>query len=569
MTTRETNAAGGTMAWGHRALLVALAAAVLLPGASVAGLFERDEAAYAQMGREMLESGEWLVPRYLGQPWLGKPPLLIWLTATSFRLFGVGEWQARVVSIAAMGAAVLLVGELAARMYGRRAGLPAGLLFLTCGLAAVVGRLLLTDSLLLAFVLVAALTHWRMAAERVTHVRAAVYWLAITLGLLTKGPAILLFAGAFAVALLCTPGLRSWVIAWRWWAWMPLAVVMAGAWYLGALRSAGSLAHEQLLWREIVMRVLQPQQGHAGPPGYYVLMLLGGLLPWTPFLPGTLVWAWRRRRADAAARVMLIWLVVPWIALELMQTKLPHYALPCCVPLSILLGAIWAKTLDRTAAGGRVSAAADAPHSESARPVPAAEGRAADAERAVLRLWVAIPIALGLVLCGAAGRWHSAGWAPAVAIAGAVLGVGFAAAGLFVRRNALVGALVSAVVTMCVFYAVVGSLVLPAFEPYRLSRRVAERVNALAPPGAEIAACEYEEPTMFFYMHRPARVLPVSQLAEAFRAAEGPVFFVSRDRNWRSVGIEPGSPGAAWESVSGFNLGRSRNETVWLAQRRH
>lgn len=69
-------------------LLFALAMAVLLPGIHVS-FFDRDEGWYAQVCREMLASGDWLMPRYLGEAWIAKPPLTYWLVTASYWLFGV------------------------------------------------------------------------------------------------------------------------------------------------------------------------------------------------------------------------------------------------------------------------------------------------------------------------------------------------------------------------------------------------------------------------------------------------------------------------------------------------
>ncbi|GAF95834.1 unnamed protein product, partial [marine sediment metagenome] len=82
-------------------LLLIVALAVLVPGTIGVSLVDRDEGWYAQVCREMLESGDWLIPRYLGEVWLAKPPLLYWLVTMSYSLFGVGEWQARLVPVLA------------------------------------------------------------------------------------------------------------------------------------------------------------------------------------------------------------------------------------------------------------------------------------------------------------------------------------------------------------------------------------------------------------------------------------------------------------------------------------
>jgi len=67
-------------------------------------LIDRDEGRYAEGAREMLASGDWLVPRLFGVPYLEKPPLFFWLTAASCGLVGVGELGARLVSAIAAAA---------------------------------------------------------------------------------------------------------------------------------------------------------------------------------------------------------------------------------------------------------------------------------------------------------------------------------------------------------------------------------------------------------------------------------------------------------------------------------
>ena len=79
------------------ALAMLLAAIVLLPLLGHNRLTDWDEGIYAGISRAML-SGSWLVPHWNTQPWLEKPPLELWLTALSFKLFGVSEFTARLTS---------------------------------------------------------------------------------------------------------------------------------------------------------------------------------------------------------------------------------------------------------------------------------------------------------------------------------------------------------------------------------------------------------------------------------------------------------------------------------------
>src|SRR5947209_17842055 len=101
--------------WGCFAFIAALAATILFLNLSYP-LIEPDEGRYAEIGREMLTSGDWVVPTLNGRPYLDKPPLFYWLLAGSFELFGVSARAARLVP-----ALAALLTVLATFAFGRRA----------------------------------------------------------------------------------------------------------------------------------------------------------------------------------------------------------------------------------------------------------------------------------------------------------------------------------------------------------------------------------------------------------------------------------------------------------------
>jgi 4-amino-4-deoxy-L-arabinose transferase-like glycosyltransferase len=535
-------------------LIWVLALLILLPGIQ-AGLVDRDEGWYAQVCREMIETGDWLVPRYLGRVWLAKPPLTYWLVAGSFSWLGIGEWQARLVPVLASSLNVVLVASLGAALFGRRAGLLAGVLFVTAGLPAIVGRMLLTDPVMLLCTLAAVRLHWSMAqaagAGRVPHLLAAGYWLFIGLGVLAKGPATLVFAGAFGLALLTTPGRRAWLWDRRYWAWLPVAVLVAVPWYAYIYRQAGGTFIRQFLGYEIVERLAGTPHGHGGPPGYYLLLSLAGLLPWTPLVPGALVIAFHRRRENHPWRPLLVWMAVPWLILELIHSKLPHYILPAYVPLLILL----AGSLDESLRIRRVWA------------------DLADDERRALNLWVGVARIIGaafaltgLVLSVTAGP-PAAG--AALAATGLVLLAGFAFAARLMRRRSLVSAGVAAVVTMVLFHATLGLGLLPAWEPTRLSRNLARAIDAAAGDARPVYVCGYEEPSTFFYLRTPTTTLEPGSLAElATTAPDGALLAVTQrvlDRLSPEI-AETLKPRMLPETVRGFNYVKMSSETIRLVR---
>src|SRR3954471_12336123 len=95
--------------WRLLALMVMLCAAILyFVGAGRVSLWDRDEAWYAQTSKQMVESGDWVVPRFLDAPRYAKPILIYWCQAASMKMFGPTALAARVPSAVAMVGTIVL-----------------------------------------------------------------------------------------------------------------------------------------------------------------------------------------------------------------------------------------------------------------------------------------------------------------------------------------------------------------------------------------------------------------------------------------------------------------------------
>src|SRR5262245_47151672 len=141
---------------GALLLLLLLPCALLYPCLAF-HLFEPDEGRYAEIPREMLARGEWVVPVLQGEPYLDKPPLFYWLVMASYQAFGVHEWSARLVPALAVHGCILLTYLLGRRLVGGRAAFWGALLLAVAPGFVGVGRLLVLDGLLALFVWLAAL----------------------------------------------------------------------------------------------------------------------------------------------------------------------------------------------------------------------------------------------------------------------------------------------------------------------------------------------------------------------------------------------------------------------------
>jgi 4-amino-4-deoxy-L-arabinose transferase-like glycosyltransferase len=305
-------------------------------------LFEPDEGRYAEIPREMLLRGEWIVPHLLGEPYLDKPPLLYWLVMGSYRCFGVYDWSARLVPALAMHATILLTYVLGRRFLGDRAAFWAAVaLCLAPGFVSI-GRLLVMDGLLALWVTVAMFAAYE--AVRGPRLRWSWWLLSATacgLGVLTKGPVILI--------LVLPP---VWLFRWlsgrnfllRWPCIVSFAAVVAAValpWYLLICWRMPSFAG-YFLWEQNVVRFVAPFD-HLRPVWFYLPIMLAGFLPASllvvPFLrflvssnPDT---AQRRSKELAMMLIAGGWC---FFFFSMSGCKLPTYILPVFPPIALALG---------------------------------------------------------------------------------------------------------------------------------------------------------------------------------------------------------------------------------------
>jgi 4-amino-4-deoxy-L-arabinose transferase-like glycosyltransferase len=287
-------------------LLVVLGARGLSLGAYP--LMDPSEGRYAELAREMLVLGDWVVPRFApDEPFLGKPPLSFWLKAWSYRAFGVGEFGARLPSFASALVAVALLGLLAARLGGAAVGLGAALVLASTGLFLVLAGTVLTDSLLAACVTLSCVA-FPLALESRGARRLAwglAFFAGLGLAVLAKGlvgPALVAVPVAGWTALGGRARLARVRRALPWGRGILLALAVAVPWHVAAeLRMPGFLEH--YLIGEHVQRFVEPgwegaaggKPAHAEPRGIIWVLGVVGTLPWLPVL----LVALRARRAQA------------------------------------------------------------------------------------------------------------------------------------------------------------------------------------------------------------------------------------------------------------------------------
>jgi 4-amino-4-deoxy-L-arabinose transferase-like glycosyltransferase len=324
------------------AALVLLALPVWLEPAG-SWLGEPDEARYAEIPREMRTSGDWLTPRFNGVPYFEKPPLLYWVNAASFSLFGETPWAARLPTrLAGMGTVLLVIG-MTAGAWGLEAGLAAGILYLASPLGFAFSRVNLTDGLLTFFF--AATLAWarnvlasREAGKPIA-LWSALMGLAAAGAFLTKGLIGIVLPGAI-VLLWCLLTGRRRLLPCLWMSPAPITFLLAAApWFVAAARRHPDFLRFFFI-HEHFQRFATTSAHRQGPIYYFAGIFLAGFLPALPFFfaafrKPSLV-RWPGENPDAF--FFLLWFAVVFVFFSVSSSKLPPYLMPAIPAAAVLAG---------------------------------------------------------------------------------------------------------------------------------------------------------------------------------------------------------------------------------------
>ena len=296
-----------------------------------------DEGRYAEIAREMLDSGNWIVPRLYGVTYLEKPPLLYWLAAGAFRLFGLSELAARIVPALSAAIGAVATGYAAGAIFGTEVGILAVTILSTSLLYFALAHTLVTDVPFTSALTIALFAYLLVDARKVGRALGyAVFWLGLALATLAKGPAAILLAGVtIGTHAFCFRSTRR-LFDGALWALCPVLLLLVVPWFWLAQRAEPDFL-SFYLFKEHIARIAGNE--HPRPLYWYLPWLLLGFLPWTP---RTLVALWRRpdgwpRHLDRPLLgFLLIWVLAVFGLFSFAGGKLVTYILPCFPPLAVL-----------------------------------------------------------------------------------------------------------------------------------------------------------------------------------------------------------------------------------------
>lgn len=307
-----------------------------------------DEPRYARIGWEMLQRNDFVTPTLNGRPWLEKPPLLFWLEAVSYRVFGMGEGAARLPAAFLALLGCTLTAVLGRRIQGDRVAFLSFLVLATSVLYFGLARAASTDMPMTALLTASVVAGW-LALERGSAGWAA--WAGFFLGLaaLAKGPvALLLFGGIFLLERL-VPGKREWSrlqLA----ALVLLFLLTAFPWYWLVWKENGSNFILTFWVNHHLARFVTDLHHHSQPFWFYVPVLLLGFFPWVFFLPSGLIRISRsliRKGVESERQIVFLWCwaLLPFLFFSLSSAKLPGYILPSLPPMALLVALEWDRFL--------------------------------------------------------------------------------------------------------------------------------------------------------------------------------------------------------------------------------
>jgi len=329
----------------QRWLLVLLTAFTFFVLLGSRALNEPDEGRYSEVAREMIETGDWVVPHLWYLPHLDKPPMTYWLVAVSMKLFGQNEWAARLPLALAGISGVWAVWLLGGSVGGRRVGFWSALILQTSLLYFAMARMLTTDMFLAAFNTWAVYFFWRswLASKSEILWWHLAGWAAIALGFLTKGPV------ALAIPLIALAALM--IYRWKNFAakkfllgglaaGLALFLILVLPWFLAVFRRVPEAFNYMTVYQAAGSVLGTTIKDRQGSWFYFFGILSVGLLPWT-FLLG---WLWHRAhwsglnvRSKDGWILLNVAAVFPFVLFSLSQAKLPPYILPIFPPLAVML----------------------------------------------------------------------------------------------------------------------------------------------------------------------------------------------------------------------------------------
>jgi 4-amino-4-deoxy-L-arabinose transferase-like glycosyltransferase len=473
-------------------------------------LLDPDEAHYAEVTRELVQQGGWLVPLLDGKPFIDKPVLFHWLQGLSVLLLGETEFASRLPSAIAALALFGMTRWVGTVLFGATVGEWGAIMFATIPATFALSSIATLDMVFSTF-LFGALGSLLVAS---TQQRPRLEWVGyglLTLAVLTKGPVALVLVGLFVITARLVPGdARAQVKTLHWKTGLLAVAIAASPWFLWMSWRFGMEFIRGYTVAGNLWYFTQPAQfsGRIIRHTFYARTFAGAFFPWSIIVVGRAIDVIRGlrigRSINSGETLLWLWVLVVIGFFTVARFKLDHYIFPAAPACCLLAAHAWrlaAEDADGWLRGTRFSILAIAAVLILAGSFGSVILFELDVE--LPRIAIAFPLALaagGIVMTVQAARRQ---WA--------------------VASNAAV-----AVTTLLTAYAIVVAVGFPAFQRTRPTAHVANRLKRLAAVSAPVGIYRVDRwrASLRYYIGRPVQQLESPEEVRAFLSQPQPAYAV-------------------------------------------
>ncbi|CAB1062645.1 hypothetical protein D1BOALGB6SA_7425 [Olavius sp. associated proteobacterium Delta 1] len=479
-------------------------------------LWDIDEGMHAATSKDMVLSGDWLTPQYNGDKFYDKPPLHNWLVAISFMIFGFTEFAARLPA-ALMGLGCVMVTYMMGRqIFGPAAAFLSAVVLATSAEYFILSRVVVHD-ISLAFFITLALALFYLGYNDEKHRRPLFLlgYAALGFSVLAKGPVGVLLPvmiiGLFLIFNRQLSFLKEMQVGWG----VLIFLAVAAPWYiLISLKDPDYVSY--FFIKQNLGNFFSGEVRHPEPIYYYIPLLMGGMFPWSTFLPLALFHGFRARGTtyNAGTLFALIWFAAIFIFFSMASSKLGTYILPLFPSAAILVGAFLHDILNGSSRG---------------------------LDKGVFYSYlpsvIILPLALIYIIlfppvnlkadAGIELKWiyFLAAWLVACC---------FISLGLAVKKKyrVFIGSIVGTVITVLLFSLI---FLVPPIEPFRSGKELARKIDRLIEPTEDLVFYLKARDTFLFYTNRMAAVLKTPQELRDYMASDKQVFCIFKMDDWQDV----------------------------------